>query len=474
MKKSILLFALPALLALSGCANVNIKAPEKENEFIFAEDAEAHSELFGGKEEWFGFKKQPLLAMTPGEGSLTKPYVGVQYLVEPYEKDVNGDSIVDDCSAVRFIAGVVNLNVKAVWTRAAYRVSDGSIVGSRSPVETTKAYTAINDGGEMINATEWADETGSNYPYNYFVIYTIYDIPVASLDDYYFVANLKLSNPEDASEFIESDVVFTNQPNDSGIDEEGNTRKFPADKTGYFAMVFNSFGKTKSYVSEDSPTRNDSGNLASFTLNLEEFEGFIIIRNDIGESKFRIYDSSILTYADNSAVLESFAAMGVYVVAKEAGKFALYLNNDAELYKAKYTQTADIYVIGPAGPNLGVDGWTAPDTTSPYRFFACPSEDNNRGELLNIHLNVGDFKVASGNWSGDEWAYWGFKHKGWEGYDQHGSSSTVTGGGASNFSPNGEGRGANIHCDHAGYYNLYVTNDDWLSIEVVSLDPVEP
>ena len=470
MKKSILLFALPALLALSGCANVNIKAPEKENEFIFAEDADAHSELFGGKEEWFGFKKQPLLAMTPGEGSLTKPYVGVQYLVDPYDKDVNGDSIVEECSAVRFIAGVVNLNVKAVWTRAAYHVNDGSIVGSRSPVETTKAYTAINDGGDMINATEWADETGSNYPYNYFVIYTIYDIPVASLDNYYFVANLKLSNPEDASEFIESDVVVTNQPNDSGVNETGNIWKFPADKTGYFAMVLNSFGEIISYVSEDSPTRNDSGNLASFTLNLEEYEGFIIFRNDIGESKFRMYDSSILTYADNSAVLESFGAVGIYVVAKESGKFALYLNNDEELYRFKYTQAADYYVVGPAGPNLGGDGWTFPATDSAYRFFVCPSEDHNLGELLNVHLDVGDFKVASTNWSGYELAYWGFKHIGWGGYDQHGSSSTVTGGAASHFEASGEGRGANIHCKDAGYYNLYITDDDWLSIELVSLD----
>ena len=461
MKKSILLFALPALLALSGCSKVNDGAlePVIENEFIFAEDTEEHCELFGGRDGGLEFKRQPLLAMTPGEGSLTKPVVGYQYRAA-YEEDKNGDEEPEEYTAVRFLAGVADLNVKAVWTRAAYRADNGNIVGSRATVESKTAYGAVNDGGSPFNATDWEDENG-DHPFNYFVVYTIYDIPLASIDDYYFAAYLTLSNPEDASEYIDSDeVVTTSDPADLGND---TTWMFPANKTGYFALVF---GNTENqFISEDSPTRNDSGNLASFTLNLDEDQEFIIIQND-ANSKFYIYYGDVLDYAGNSAVLESFENAAGFICAKEAGKFALYLNNDAQLYRFKYGPSG-FYVRGDAA---GDADWGLHDE---YQFTACPTEDGNVGILLNVHLGTAakGFKIGDSSWN-NEWGYWGYKRDG-GGYNWRGQgNANITGGAAGNFSAHASEGGdvKNIVCNTAGYYNIYLTNSGYISFELVSAD----
>ena len=458
MKKSILLFALPALLVLSGCAKVNVNNPEREDDFIFAEDTEAHSELFGGEEEWFGLKKQPLFAMTPGEGALTKPTVGKQYMAA-YEEDKDKNGTPEQYTAVRFLAGVADLNVKAVWTRAAYRVDNGNIVGSRAPVESKKAYTVINNGGSLLNATSWEDESG-NHPFSYFVVYTIYDIPLESIDDYYFAAYLTLSNPEDDSEYIDSSEVVTySDPTD--LDDD-TTWSFPANKTGYFALVF---GNTENqFISEDSPTRNS--NRASFTLDLDEDQEFIIVQNDVN-SKFFIYYGDVLDYADNSAVLESFENAG-FIRAKEAAKFALYLNNEGHLYKHKYTKSSSLYVVGPAASNEE-DNW---NFLPAYQCDGCPSEDNNRCYILNVQLYVGDFCIANTGWT-DQWGYWGYKTGG-GGVDWLGERSPriINGSAKDNFeagSATGDGSGnKNIHCKVAGRYDLYLTDDNYIYVSLAA------
>lgn len=442
MNKKLVLFVLPALMALSSCSAIGHTDAQPKGNF-FKEEAGACVELFGGNEDAIEFKRMTPLRSAAGD--MVEPRVGVQYRAK---YNIGTELSPDWRVAVRFVAEIKTLNVNVTWTRSVYQ-ANGTRLGTETSTSTTKAYTSLNS-----NSTDITPSDG----YNYFVAYTLSDIPFASFDNHYIVAYVTLSDTTEPAAI--SPVRSKAMAAQIGGEQQF---AFDIDRTGYFLTDCES-----KFVDEDDPTRNT--NLASFTVNLEEDESFLIVKNDRTNSKFQVWDSSCLDYAENDDVISSFTNNDGLIKAIEGGKFALYLNSEEHLYRSKYTQTADYYVVGPAGPNLGGDGWTFPATTSPYRFFECPSEDHNLGELLNVHLNEGNFKVASTGWSGYELAYWGFKHIGWNGYDQHGSSSTVTGGAASHFEASGEGRGANIHCKDAGYYNLYITDDDWLSIELVSLD----
>ena len=142
MKKKILLFALPALLVLSSCANI----PSVNNQLVFKEDTEAHSEIFGGEETPFELKQMnPRRTMTPGEGSLLKPKIGVQFRA-PYTVGAN------DYIAIRFVAAIASLDTKVEWTRAAYDAS-GNMHGTKETIETTKAYSSLIDDGEPVAAS---------------------------------------------------------------------------------------------------------------------------------------------------------------------------------------------------------------------------------------------------------------------------------------------------------------------------------
>ena len=85
------------------------------------------------------------------------------------------------------------------------------------------------------------------------------------------------------------------------------------------------------------------------------------------------------------------------------------------------------------------------------------SDPNNIGEILDVELKVGEFKIAKADWS---------EEIGWD-YD---SRSTIIGGAAAKFAA-GESEN-NIKCNVAGYYNIYLTTNHYISIESVGGDPV--
>ena len=453
MKKKLLLIALPALMVLSGCGNVQKEQPKVESEqpaIQFEEDTVAHEEIFGEAVE----AKQPAIRKM---GELDdEPAYKIGYQLH-YDEGT-------DKLSIRFIAAIKTTYTSKVWSRGISTVAGvetkafGNTRSDATPLASTVYYTSLSNGGSDIMRAGQGDYAA----YSSFIVYSMTGIPYTANKDSYVGVSLLMDE-------VQTDFYAVKIETNAGHTASTDTFTLSSDKQNYF-LKGTIGGNADTYVVSDGSKVGD--NRARFTLNLSASDSFVIINRGASGSKFQYWSSACLTYDGNSDVLTDFQNNAGEIQTKNAGKYALFLNNSetARLYRHKYTQTADYYVVGPAGPNIGDDGWTFPAESSPYRFFVCPSEDNNRGELLNIHLNEGNFKVASTDWSGDEWAYWGFKHKGWGGYDQHGDSSTVTGGGASNFSGNGEGRGANIHCDHAGYYNLYLTNDDWLSIEVVSLD----
>ena len=87
------------------------------------------------------------------------------------------------------------------------------------------------------------------------------------------------------------------------------------------------------------------------------------------------------------------------------------------------------------------------------------AEDNNYGEILDVYLKAGSFKIADENWS--EGTVWGY---------EYGGHTTVIGGAAANFTVGDSDN--NIKCNVAGYYDIYLTKDNYISIESAGVEPV--
>lgn len=106
-----------------------------------------------------------------------------------------------------------------------------------------------------------------------------------------------------------------------------------------------------------------------------------------------------------------------------------------------------LYIRGTAA-----GGWNAVSAEYALREATDP---NTTGEILDVYLTEGEFKIANADWST---AY------GWD-YDGH---STIIGGAAAKFSAGASDN--NIKCNVAGYYNIYLTTNHYISIETVGGD----
>ena len=71
------------------------------------------------------------------------------------------------------------------WTRALYN-ENGAVYTplKEKEVEVKTGYTAVTSNSEVTYATSIEDENG-DHPYNYFVVYTLLNIPLESYSNYY-------------------------------------------------------------------------------------------------------------------------------------------------------------------------------------------------------------------------------------------------------------------------------------------------
>ena len=165
---------IPALMVLSACAGAGPKQEALQLEPEMVEDTLAHEELFGqgGK----AVKLNPYKDPDPSDPSLKKPAVGVQYKEED-----------DGKYAIRYVAAIAALDVEAHWTRGIcdkagnqQQTADQKLVTK----EVTTAYTAVSaDNGSGDSYTTPAS-VGEGF--NYFVVYTLREVPAAQLDSYLF------------------------------------------------------------------------------------------------------------------------------------------------------------------------------------------------------------------------------------------------------------------------------------------------
>ena len=122
------------------------------------------------------------------------------------------------------------------------------------------------------------------------------------------------------------------------------------------------------------------------------------------------------------------------------------INVAVEVVEGQSTPVVSYYVRGTV---TGL-GWDALDEYQLHESV----DPNNLGELLNAHFGVGEFKIADASWS--DGSIWGYE------YDGHG---TVIGGAASCFSAADADN--NIKCNVEGDYNVYLTSNNYISIEKV-------
>lgn len=405
---------LPAVMVLSSCS----MGPKAEK--IMIEDTEAHEEFFGEAPEAgrLGVRK-----LNRAASDLVKPKIGVQY------RSYNDGGT--DYLAVRYVAAVASLNVTATWYKAVVTNAGGEDI-SFSHIETTTAYAAVNDNNVLTQPSDYGAE------YNYLVVYTLRKIPVGKASDY-MMAYLTIS---DGTNSVSSDAAVTK------VADNSNSFSFNASKDGFF--LAGTFGGNAGTLDADGTTKGD-GNAASFTVDLEQNDSFVVIQKT--NSVFKIWDGNC--YKGSTTYSEKD---GNYVKAKSNGNYLFYLNGSNEIWPdgdlPVFTRTSKgVYVRGDAA-----GGWN-----SGYESFEFVTDRDNKGVLFNVALKVGDFKIADSNYS-HEWNYTQCKDGG--DYWSPNSGNTICIGGAKdNFEA---GSGSNIHCKVAGTYNIYLTNNWYVSFELIA------
>lgn len=325
MKKRLLLLAIPALMALSSCTYLASGAAQPKGNF-FKEEASAAEEVFG-KVEAVNFKN-PNRSIS---SDLAEPVIGVQYRAK-YQNDGDPNWYV----AVRFVAAVKTLNVNASWTRSVYE-PDGDILGSETSIPTTQAYTSLNSDDEPITPAVFAGDAN----YHYFVAYTLKDIPFSENDDYFISAFVTLLDNEGSLPSVSSLRMAARIG--------GNvTVKFPNNTPGYFLAGTLGGVANQVLASESAPT----GNVARFESALEENDFFFVCNNDTANSKFRVYDSSCLAYANNPFLRDDgSSAKKIKVMADH--NYAFNFSNSEQItdidggYTLTYENNSDVEVTLP-------------------------------------------------------------------------------------------------------------------------------
>ena len=166
---------------------------------------------------------------------LTKPKIGYQMAHSEDGKNVS----------IRFTATINSLDVKATWKRAMYD-GNGDVYEPliEADKEVVTAYTALTNGGKITYAVDEYDDLG-NKPYNYYVVYTLLNVPIDDFGTYFLDAFLTLSDGEDE---VTSKV---------GAIELNNTKRFSYERGTNEDLEFTKDDNNKSYKVKGKKTSND-------------------------------------------------------------------------------------------------------------------------------------------------------------------------------------------------------------------------
>ncbi len=291
MKKKVLLALLPALLVLSACST----GPKKSAD-LFVEDTLAHEEIFGNVAKDLQVKKLGEEEEQPRSvNSLTKPLVGVQY-----------QPLTNGYYAIRYVAAIAALDVDAVWTRNICESNGTRRKTEESHFPVEKAYTELSvAGGIGLPASLGTD-------YNYFVVYTLKNIPASDVNSYLF-GYLTLTKGE------ESVTSLARVARVSG----GDTFTFdPAVRHGYFLH-----GNIGGQEFVDIDDNGGSGNWIQeegIAMNAEDEFGFFKYEPGSGEH-FQCFG----VYGGGSDYFRTISASN-HVKIYHNGSYNIYLSKNGE------------------------------------------------------------------------------------------------------------------------------------------------
>ena len=442
MKRKCLLLAIPVLMVLSGCNQLSSYAAAGTKANLFVEDTLAHEEIF----EDAGLKGPAIRQLAPVDSRA--PAIGIQTKVD--NKGTDADES-DDTISIRLVAAITVKegglsDTTATWTREMHYSRDwyqheGAILRDEDSLECTTAYTSITDNGAPLAISTFNTANGTTH--THFVAYTMRNIPLQTYHDCYLLASLDVVNSSDSSYNAQSRIMAAKV--DGGV-------KFSFETPTSDFFLAGTIGGAPKIVAKDNPTRGD-GNAASFTTDLSANDSFVVVQKE--GSTFKVWDGSCLD-GDYSTY---FAKDNNRVKAKSAGNFRFYLNTSNK-----------IYASSPCSNNVGTTYYLRGDMSDWNNVesmveLKTNGDWNNIGVIKNITMSANqNFKIALSNSWDTQWNYWGYKIGGNESWRGSGISNVI-GGAKDNFEG---GSDNNIKCKTAGTYDIYLTDLNYISIEVHS------
>lgn len=432
MRNKLLLIALPALMVMSSCTYM--ESATKVD--LFKEDTVAHEEVFGGQAI-----QGPAVQRMADVDTDTDYKVGYQI---HFDDKGNADGT-DDVISIRFIAAIKADYTLMRWTRGVTdsrgaelkALSDhryDEVKGEDVYFDSKVVYTSLNNGSGVDEMTAG---TGEFAGYIGFIVYSLLNIPYEDNADAYLGVTLALDE-------VKTDFYAVKIEKNGAGTASAHSFKFASDKNGFF------LAKDDSVVDADASTRGD--NAASFTVNLAADEGFLIVQKTA--SLFKVWDGWCLQ--DEDLILVNDNGL---IKSTVASKYVFYLNTSNGIYHTKYEEPIGYYVRGTAA-----QGWDAADCVADYQFI---TDSDNKAIILSVSLKVGDFKISDIDWS-HQWGYYQCKDGG-DLWSPNGGNTICIGGAKDNFEvADGEGLDRNIHCKVAGTYNIYLTNNWYVSFELAA------
>ena len=448
MKKKLLLIALPAMMALSGCSRVNPQPALNNNASLDAvvEDNVSHDELFGASKELKGPAIRNMNTVNPDFDY----DMGYQLHFEEGSV-IDSEPDDDDRISIRFVAALRTNFSKIVWSRG-FTSSNGvekltysshsSLAPDYPELESKVIYTSLSNGNEdqmVAGEGSYDDCVG-------FAVYSLTNIPYKDYLNYYLGVSVTLTPAEGAA--LKSQLCVITVERDS-TDATRCKFNFSVQENEYGFKMLGLVNGVPSSINADNPTKGS--NAASFTSNFKANDSIIIYQKT--ENLFKVWDGSSI--ADDT----HFSNNPGPISAKTDGYFTLYLNTVNEIWPEQFRKKTSIYLRGAAGGGWGNDSGDL-GIADDYCFVTDP---DNKAVLLGVSLTAGEFKIADQNWS-HQWGYTQCKDGG-NFWSPNGGNSIIIGGAAANFEAGGDG---NIRCKVAGTYNIYLTNNWYVSIELAA------
>lgn len=386
MKKKLLLIALPALMALSGCANVSIKPAEQKAPAIelMAEDNLAHEEIFGGLEDSAKLVKTNVSKLAALEADDVK----VGYQIKFAE---NGEGTADDTISIRFVAAIKSDGVDAYWSRGlaqpnGYEGAEPDPVGhpgvwnfkfsDTSTHKSSVIYDKLTSDGSPIEAG-----SGDYEDYEGFVIYTLRNIPYEDYKDSYLAAYVTLVDKTNSSNYLRSQGVAVKIERNGA--ESKNRFYFDASYTGHFleGTINNALRNGSDNSSHALLRANESAGDAYWAkyldvdlLTTDSFGSFYYSFSDTPEDCHFQFFGRTSFFGDSSALLQGSASLNDFNAPKNAGKYSLFVQNDTgtanhvSTYKLGADETYHMQ---------GLPDWTGPNAKTFVGYCDASGNENN-------------------------------------------------------------------------------------------------